>query len=88
MNEENSVYEVDDLLNGVFADLMRVLFGGKNRYVIRVYGRYFLNKSLNINDTFNWKNNINLVSLNTPNRDSVYNVDGITVLWSSIIVTL
>ncbi|EDS79329.1 hypothetical protein ACSXBY_15450 (plasmid) [Clostridium perfringens] len=78
ISEEDSIYEIDDILNKIFADIMKILFGGKNNYIIRVYGRYYLSKSIDLNDTFNWKNNINLSSYNTPNRYSVYNVDNLT----------
>lgn len=78
-NEENSIYEIDDLLNKLFADLMIILFGGKEKYVIRVYGRYYLASPLKLNNTFNWKVNINLMSHLIPGREQVYNIDGITV---------
>lgn len=79
VSEEYSIYEVDGILDRIFADIMKILFGGENRYVIRVYGRYYLSRTLDLNDTFKWKNNINLISYTIPNRDLVYNIDGITV---------
>ena len=77
--EEDSVYEIDGLLDRIFADIMKILFGGENRFVIRVYGRYYHGKDLNFNDTFKWKNNLNLISYVLPDRDTVYNVDRLTV---------
>lgn len=77
--EEDSIYEIDGLLDRIFADIMKILFGGENRYVIRVYGRYYHGKTIDFNDTFKWKNSVNLISHIIPDRDTVYNVDGLTV---------
>jgi len=79
IQEDDSAYEMDDLINYLYADLMKILFGGENRYVVRVYGSYYLAKPLDLNDTFHWKNNVNLISYKVEGRDSVYNVDDITV---------
>ena len=78
INEEDSIYEIDNLLDNLFADLMRILFGGKTKYVIRVYGKYYLRKALELNETFNWKNRINLISYEIPGRYQVYDIDKIT----------
>lgn len=79
IQEDDSVYEMDDLMNYLYADLMKILFGGENRYVVRVYGSYYLAEPLDFCDTFNWKNNINLIAYKVEGRDTVYNVDSITV---------
>ncbi|MDE6844698.1 MAG: hypothetical protein K2J99_02885, partial [Lachnospiraceae bacterium] len=78
IQEEDSIYEIDDLIDYLYADLMKILFGGENRYVVRIYGSYYLAKPLDLHDTFNWKNNINLISYEVEDRDTVYNVDSIT----------
>ena len=51
IQEDDSVYEMDDLMNYLYADLMKILFGGENRYVVRVYGSYFLVEPLDLCDT-------------------------------------
>lgn len=78
IDNESVEYEIDILLEKIFADLMKILMGGKERYVIRVYGRYYLINPLTAKHTFNWKNKINLIFYNIPERHKIYNIGNIT----------
>lgn len=72
---EDYMYEIDDLIKNLYADLMPILFAGENSYVVRVYGRYYHASTIDLNGTFKWKNNVTLTAYEVKGRDAMYSVD-------------
>ena len=77
--EDESIYEVENLFNRIFSELFQILLAGDEKYVVRIYGSYFLEKPIQFHNTFKWKNNLNLCAHIVQGRERTYNVEQLTV---------
>ncbi|WP_394884756.1 hypothetical protein [Clostridium butyricum] len=77
-NENESKYEIDDYCNNVLASISLLLFSGKNKYIVRIYSKYYSQYDLDLESVFKFKYKINLIPYPVPNREEYYNVDQLT----------
>lgn len=77
--EDESTYEIEDLFNRIFSELFQILLEGDEKYVVRIYGSYFLEKPLQFHNTFKWKNNLNIYTHTVRGREYTYNFERFTV---------
>ena len=77
--EDESIYEIENLFNRIFSELFQILLEGDEKYVVRIYGSYFLEKPIQFHNSFKWKNNLNLCTHMIQGRECTYNVERLTV---------
>lgn len=78
IEKEDSIYEIDEIFDNCFSEIFSILLKGKDKYVVRIYGRYYAEHPFEWNDYFNWKNAVRLFAYEIKGRHEVFNVETIT----------
>ena len=73
-----NAYVIEDYSNQLLADVYLKLMEGPTKYVVRVYAKYFSQRSQDIEFTFDWRNKIKVTPLKFEGRNENFNADKIT----------
>ena len=77
-DESINKYDIEDYSNHLLAQIYTKLIEGPNKYVVRVYARFYSEHAQELEFTFDWKNKITVTPVIFQERSGIFNADTIT----------